>query len=553
MIGASRRPRWPWGLGLPTSDFDLAARALVLTGCMSLLVICVQARDVVHQLYRDSDTAVALVLPQLAGHLPRGTVIDQGNHTWYEAWWFMRATVGLPGHLKLWEAAPFVMAVVGIAAVAWSAVLALGWRAASYTAVVLLAIGNQMRQVLFEPDVRVGMLLHMGLLAGALLLVWSHAHDESLSRRWLIVGGIALAAFTAAGVTDQLTLLDGLIPFVVAPCIWWWRNGSRAARTVALFALTVGIASLVGGEILNKIMEDEGVGASLSLASFGFVPTVDLGTSIAQTIAAWTALGNGDFFGAAVNRESVETFALGVATLVTLVATVRLAWRSVAAWWIVRARARSARADPADGGPSLYVGYWGLALAIALVTNMITSVGPVGNFRYLIGAWTAAAALLGALVATRSGRIVLTAGVAAFAIVIAGQNIKDGVPPPGHYYPQSDVDEISRFVAANGARIGYAAYWDSNNFTWATDFATQVYPVWACPLRPGKLCQRQQADISAWFIPRSHTRTFLITGTGSLSLPAPAVNFGRPLATATFGRYTVRVYGHDLAAQILNY
>jgi hypothetical protein len=529
---------------------DRLAALLVLIGVASAIVAIAQAPAVIAQLYRDADTAVAFVMPQLAGHLPPGTVTDLGNHSWYEAWWFMRATVGVPDHLLLWEVAPYVFAFVGIAAVAWTARLALGWRAALYTAVALLAIGGALRQVVFEPDVRVGMLLHLALLCGALLIVWKRARAGSSSRRWLVAGGVALAAFTAAGTTDQLLTFDGVIPFVLAPCLWWWRNNTPAARTVALFAILTGVGAVIGGEILSKIMEHEGVGASLSLGSFQFVQTADIAASFANTAAAWAALGNGSFFDAQVSRSSALAFVLGGLSLLALGAILRMVWISAGAWW----RARSeATADSATGGRDLFVAFWGLAVVITLATNTLTSTGQAANSRYLIAGWTGVAALLGALVTTRHGRAVMTASIAVFAAAIAGQNIKDGVQPPGVYYTPAQVTQISRFVERHGARIGYGAYANSHNFTWATRFKVKVFPVWPCPLRPGSVCQRPLSSISAWFIPRPGTRTFLITGAQSPAIPTPPATFGPALATATFGPYTVRVYGHDVAAQILQY
>ena len=537
------------------SVFDMAKRdrlaaVPVVIGVVSVLVALVQAPDVIRQLYRDADTAVAFVLPQLAGDLPRGTIIDLGNHSWYEAWWFMRATVGLPDHLLVWEVAPYVIAFLGISVVAWSARLALGWRSAVYCAVALLAIGNAMRQVMFEPDVRVGMLLHLGLLCSALLVVWRRALEGSLSRRWLIVAGIALTAFTAAGTTDQLLTFDGVIPFLTAPCLWWWRNGTRPARTVALFAIATGTGSLIGGEILSKIMEHAGVGASLSLGSFQFVQTTQIGAALANTVSGWAALGNGDFFGEAVNRTSVLAFLLGGLTLLALAATSRMLWRSVGTWWIARS---DSTADSATGRKDLFIAFWGAVLLMTLASNALTSVANSANSRYLIAGWVAVAALLGAVVTTRQAHVVLTVAITGFAAAIAGQNVKNGIPEPAIDYSQTDVMLISRFVDEHRAHIGYAGYAYSHNFTWATRFMVKVFPVWPCPLRPGSVCQRPLSSISAWFIPRKGVRTFLITGNQSLAIPAPPTAFGPALATTTIGPYTVRVYGHDVAAQILKY
>jgi hypothetical protein len=529
---------------------DRLAALLTLVGVLSVLVALAQAPDFIRWVYQNADPATGFVLPQLAGHLPPGTAIDLGSHSWYEAWWFMRATVDLPGHFIIWEAAPYFFAFVGIAAVAWSARLALGWRSALYCAVALLAIGNDLGQVDFEPDARVGMLLHLGLLCGALLWVWERSRDGLASTRWLIAGGLALTAFTAAGVTDQLLIFDGVIPFILAACLWWWLNKTTAARTVAVFAVATGAGSVTGGAILSKIMEHEGVAASLSLHSFQFVQAANIVASLANTVSAWTALGNGAFFGTTVTSASVLACFLAGLSLLALAASSRMLWRSTSAWWTARS---SSTLSSAAGSRDLFVAFWGLVVIITLASYAFTSTGQSSVSRYLISAWVGVAALLGAIVTTRHGRMLMSAAIAVFAVVIAGQNVKDGIPQATLGYTPSQVTQISHFVEEHGAVIGYAGYWSASNFTWATRFKVKVFPVWSCPLRPGSVCRQQFASISSWFIPRRDTRSFLITGDQSLAIPAPPTTFGKALATATFGPYTVRVYGHDVAAQFLQY
>ena len=95
---------------------NLASACLLAAAAISLLVVIAQAPEVVHQLFRDADQDVSLVLPQLASHLPSGSNVDLGDHSWYEAWWFNRATIGLPDHFLIWEYAPYVILLLGIRA-----------------------------------------------------------------------------------------------------------------------------------------------------------------------------------------------------------------------------------------------------------------------------------------------------------------------------------------------------------------------------------------------------------------------------------------------------
>jgi hypothetical protein len=217
----------------------------------------------------------------------------------------MRATVGLPYHLTIWEYAPFLVACAGIAAVGLSAGLGLGRRAALYTTATLLAIGSGTQVIMFEPDDHVGLLVHIGTLCIALLVVWRRASSGSVSRRRLFLLGAGLSAFTAAGSNDLFLVLDGLIPFVIAACLWWWLSGTAAARTVGLFAVATAAASLLLSEVIAKIMHHAGFEATLGIHSFTFIQSAEIETSINNFISSWVALGNGTFFGTPVGRSSL--------------------------------------------------------------------------------------------------------------------------------------------------------------------------------------------------------------------------------------------------------
>jgi hypothetical protein len=526
----------------------------LLLAAAGLLIIIVQAPSVVAQLYRDGDSAIGIVLPQLSGHLPTGTTIDIGDHAWYEAWWFMRATAGLPDHRAIWEAAPYVFAVVGFGAVAWTARMALGIREGLYTLVCLLAVSNTMRGIVFEPGARVGLLLHLALLCIALMVVWERARNGTADRRLLLGIGIPLAIFTAAGATDQLTIYDAIVPFVLSAGVWWWRTGERAARTLTLFGVVVGLVSLGGGVLLSKWMHHEGVSAAYTVNNYQLLPTGDFGNSIGNFLNTWTGLAGGDFFGQPISRAVLPTVILGVLTLFGLAAATWLVWKTARSWWSERAE-RPVGAPLAtgldDGRRSLFLAFWGSTLVIVVLSDTLTTVWKAGSGRFLIGGWAAVAALAGAVARTRQGRILTIVLVAAFALVVGGQNVKDGVPANSTRttYSSATVKQISNFVESHDARVGYAAFWLSSNLTLASDYRIRAFPIFRCSEIPGHFCSEPFGNISSWYVPRAHTNTFLLIGPiNDADAPhAPATNFGTPIATAVFGQFTVRVYGHDLA------
>jgi hypothetical protein len=530
---------------------DPAAALLVLLGLVSLIVIAVEARGYVHQLYRDADTAVAFVLPQLAGHRPPGTTIDLGNHNYYETWWFERATIGLPDHFLLWELALFAVDFVGVAAVSWTAAVALGRRAALYTAVALLVIGDGMRQVVFEPDVRVGLLVHMAALCLALIFVWRRAEAHRLRPVWLIGVGGTLTLFTSAGGTDQLLMIDGVAPFVIAALVWWWLNGSSGARTTALFAVAVGLGSLAGEALLTTVMVHDGVSSSLNLQSFQFLESGTLGSDVGNTLSSWVSLADGDFFGLPVNKADTLTLILGALALAALGGAILLVARSARAWWVSRQRSRLLAPR---GESCLFIAFWGASMLLTFASYSLTSASTTVDARYLLSAWVAVAALLGAITTSTSGRAVLASLLVLFSAIMIRDNVSFGAQPPGVYYPANVVGQIERYARSHNAATGFASYPYSHNLTWATRFALKVYPVWPCDAgRPGQVCQRVLSSDSAWFIPHAGMRTFLITSLQPDAIHAAPRSFGSPIAHATFGQFTVSVFGHDVAAQILQY
>jgi hypothetical protein len=527
-------------------------RMLILIGGASIIVAIAQAPAAIAQLYRDADSATGLVLPQLAAHLPSGATVNLGDHVWYEAWWFMRATAGLPDHRAIWETAPYVIAFLGIAGIAWTVRMALGARAAVLTAVALMAIGNGMRVVIFEPTARGGMLIHMALLLGSLLWLAGRIGSERASRR-IVLSGAALAAVTALGATDQLTMYETVVPFVAAALVWWWRARSPAARLLAIWTIAVAAGSVIAAEALVHVMTDAGVIAANSVSTYQFVPTNEIGPSLGNLLDTWTGLGDGDFFGSWINHAALVSFVLGVLSLSALAVAVRLTWRTAASWFEVRPSRVIADGDGVTrGGRTLFVTFWCVALAIALAADVLTTLWRAGSGRFLLGGWAAVAALLGTLATSPRGRAATSAAVVLFALLLLGLNVKDGVAVNTASYTAAEVSGISRFAEAHGARIGYSGFWSASNFTLADDFREDVFPVWKCHPSTTRLCYQSFANISSSYTPRPGVRTFLITGPkiDVLTPTAAPVYLGRPIASATFGPYTVSVYSRDLASAL---
>jgi hypothetical protein len=318
--GARWRTPWPWLVAF-----------LALVGAVNLVVLLAQAPALVHSLYLNADNASALVLPALAGHAPAGSVVNLGDHPWYEAWWYMRATAGLPGYRQLWEAAPFVTGLLGIAAVSACAWFALGRLAALICAVALLAASEVLRALLYTPDAHGLIVVHLGVLCGALLLVQRSSRAGPPAWGSLLLLGVPLVLVTGAGFTDQLLLVGGLGPFVLAPPLCWLRTGSRAWRAVSAFALATALLSGLLALLLAHVMREQHV--VHAPFPIDFVGAEAILTGLQNLLVAFTALGGGSFFGAPVSGVNLLTFAAGALALLALAATLRALWRWGSVWF----------------------------------------------------------------------------------------------------------------------------------------------------------------------------------------------------------------------------
>ncbi len=559
-IGALARPprgttwRSPWAL---------LVALLALVGVVNLVVLLAQAPTLVHSLYLNADNANALVLPALAGHAPAGAVVNLGDHPWYEPWWYMRATAGLPGYRQLWEAAPFVSGLLGIAAVAACAWFALGRLAALICAVALLAASEVLRALLYTPETHGLIVLHLGVLCGALLLVHRWSRAGPLAWGPLLLLGVPLVLFTGAGFTDQLLLVSGLGPFVLAPLACWLRWRSRAWGAVSAFAIaTALLAGLLALLLAHVMREQHVVHAPFPI---DFVGPEAILTGLQNLLVAFSALGGGSFFGAPVSGANLLTFAAGALALLALAATLRTLWRwsgmstpatPPRAYARTHARAAGSAQDVVTASVSreLFLAFWGLVLAFVLAAFALTQLSAnAGNNRYLLGAWVAVAALLGALASGRLARIALVLAVALFGALNVRAELAAGVPPFGSAPNQKLAGAIERFALAHGASVGYGGYWDAAPISWETHFAIELFPIQACGF-PGGWCQFYNNYISNWYVPRAHTRTFLLTDTRPnipLEVTAPPASFGHPIAGESLGEgLTIYIYKNDIAAHL---
>jgi hypothetical protein len=286
-------------------------------------------------------------------------------------------------------------------------------------ATALLATSEALRGILYVPESHGAIVLHVGVLCAALLIVRRAALRGRVRVVLLLLIGAPLVIFTAAGLTDQLLIVSGVVPFVLAPLLCWARSGSATWRVVSGSALVTGILSVLLAALLTSIMQEQHVIHSLFPVS-GVTPGA-IANGLENLFGTITVLGGGFFFGGSASGTNLLVFAAGALTLLATASVLLGLWRWVslppkepettiaepddiaadASEPFEMAERVAAAESSADGTLTLrelFIAYWGLVLVLVFAAFVLTSVSEnTTNGRYIIGAWVALAALLGML------------------------------------------------------------------------------------------------------------------------------------------------------------
>jgi hypothetical protein len=517
------------------------ASVLLTAGAVNLVVLLAQLPGLVRSLYENADSATALTLADgLGAGREASRVVTLGHYHYYEAWLLEKATAGLPDHWQLWEAIPFVIGFVGIALMVWAAWRAVGAFAALLTAVVMVALGDELREVLFTPDTHGYFVAHTALLAAALVFLADRAGSGRLTWPLLVGVGVPLAALSVLGATDQLFEFVALPSFALAGCVGWWRHPGAAQRNIAIFCAVVCGISIVGCQLLDHAMIESGVVSQYF--PLAFVGAEALLANLQVAVTAVSYLGGGLFWGAPLKGTQLLVFAVGALALVGVGVLLRLLWRYASSLG-VRERTTSASRD-------IYLAFWMFVVVISLLVFTLSNLPDgLATARYLLGVFAGSAALLPGLIGSPTARRAsLATAVAIFATLVATNHLIEGTPS-GLGPPRSAAYDALNYVRAADADHGYAPYWDASVMAWQTRGALKVYP--AIPYGPG-LHAFPFNQISTWYKPVSGVRSFLVSDSRPVpeSFTAAPASLGKPVGVAVFGPYTVDIYNHDIAEDL---
>jgi hypothetical protein len=301
------------------------------------IVVLAEFRSIIAQIYLDSDTAVAPVIAHLAGEAPSGAQIVLGNHPWYEEFLFLRLTGGLPGYRQLWEVAPMLWSLGGLALLGWAAWRALGRFAALLTVSALTCLGWFGRLLFFTFDWHGLSAVHTVVIAAA--LVWIVPRAASMSWRRLVGLAVALGLIgVLPAASDQLFLYWALIPLVVTGAAVAWRGTGRLGARMATFAIVSAAVSLGGGALVAHLLRADGV-RGFPFA-FTLVPVGSVLNNILLTFESYMYIAGGYFFGGPAKVSNWAALASGVLLLAALVCVLAELRRRV-----VRAGGRIAGGD----------------------------------------------------------------------------------------------------------------------------------------------------------------------------------------------------------------
>jgi hypothetical protein len=501
---------------------------------------------IVRGIYLNADVAAAPVIGQLYGEAPNSASVVLGFLPWYTTLWFELATRHVPFHAELWEVAPWVASVAGIAAVAWATAKAAGRWASALVAFVLVCAGPALLKVQFAFDYHGATAVDVCFLDAFLVLLVTRRGRIGGRLFHLLLCGF-VTAVTAAGVaSDNLLVLAGLIPFLAAGLVVTLLVPRAIGQRVALTVVGVGALSVVGAQIVTSAMHSQHVYAAQRRTIFA--PWDQITPNIRKTVESIASLFNADFGGAAVGWRSLLAFA----SAFVLACAVVFASRATRSWCAevrLHLHTRSVDASASSAARAVQLTYWPVSAAMPVLASVLSSVPDMNTGRYFISA-AYGVPVVAAVTLARNGfrrRLIATAGACVLAlgsaVALATRDIQSN---QGHYPTNDFASFLHTFALVEGLKYGYAAYWVAVPLTWETRGQVEVYPTLQCR-SPFGLCTYPLHEISSWYAPRASTRTFLVVdpryGPGD-----PGTKLGGPEKVVSYGEDTIYVYGYDIAA-----
>lgn len=489
--------------------------------------------ELVDQLTWNSDYVSGMVMAQYignAGKSGRAIVIQVGY------FWFDLATLPLPFHVQVWEYAPFAMAMITLALIAWTA-WKLGGRFAAALAASMglaaspLVLGTQLAQAYHGTT-----WLGAALLAAYLCAVLS---AKSISRA-IVVLSIAVALVAGfATASDPLLLPAGDAPFALILLATWWlrRDEMPREKTLASTGTLVGIGVVAGSMLVADRLA--GFVSSFPRGLSHFVPPDHLAGNARQLVGGLFEVAGMPHKGSA----------LGIVLGLLLVTAVMLP-----IGWLLTTRARGMSA-----AMLAVVGFWSVS-AVAVGAAFFFSDIPAdflqNSSRYLISMFYVAPATVPLWAVGRAWRMAVVAAPATL-LILANASAVDHDASTGAFEPSfsPSLDAPIAFLEQHHLTRGYAAYDIAAPITLKADFGVVVYPIDEVFVSPDDACGTPVCpfaynSVSDWYRGDAGP-TFILFNPGLYRLAEPPPPSMDVVVTIyDVGDYRVYVFSDDVASHM---
>jgi hypothetical protein len=549
---ASRGP-WPYGkrrphpysslarLGRTVSRLWLVAverqRALLIIPLLAiatlyLALVLWHLATITTNIEISADVTAAQVTTELFSHSTGFVVL--GDIGGYSTFIYQLVTKWLPAHREVWDVGPYVIALLTITVMAWTASKVAGRLAACITTALLVCACPTMLEQMFWLNNHMTTYYSLAILVALAVFL----EDRAATARRRILALVVFAVGIPLGInmaSDPLFLFYGPGLLMLACATAWLLNRTAATRAVVGWCAIAAAVMVVSGVTTTAIMHSQDIyQAPFALA---FATSEAISTNFRDWWESIALLGNGSFFGARLSSVTALAVVSSALTVGAVLWMPNFTFKGLQSW-------RSER-DATDPRTVVYLVFW-TSSTVVLSAAFILSSAPVGlaTSRYLDGLLFAAAAVV-PLYARRSqlGNLAVVLGSLTFCVAstIALLESKLLRQPTKGPTPAVAAD-VTRTAERFHATQGYAVYWGSAPLTWFSHMRIKAYPFFGC--LNNNMCPPQSYWRPSWYeLPRGE-RTFLISEDEFAYPPQP--EFGKPLASYRFGTITMTIYDHNI-------
>jgi hypothetical protein len=478
--------------------------------------------------YWDYGAAYVLGTAVAHGHTGGEVVLSTQGAYLSLAWAVL--THGLPFHRALWEASGALLTVV-VAAVVGRSVGRLSTRGAGWLSMALiLAASPDAMRVFIVPWAHNTTWFAVALLGA--FLAWLHLAARSPGAT--VVAAVAMSLIVGvATASDHMLEPAGLAPFLLAALL-------VARRTRDWRGVPPVVAVVVGSAVVAELTE----AIARSMHYVSGVPAVRIDVPMVPTHVEWLIggvlrLGNGAAIGHEAWWRVPLTAAAAVVTVLALLATARLASRSLARPGTGEDRARAA-----------FVTYWVAGIVCMSAAYVLTTAVPIPSDQYLGGVVLALAAVVPLLLRHRSATRGVVAGATIFIVAgLVGLAAGDISVFNRPVESARNADRIAAFVQRHHLGVGYAGYEESGPLDWASGMRLALHPI--TDAFGGHLEPMNIARVAAWYRPRPDTDSYVLLAPGDqLLTDRIPPQLPRPAHVYRVGRFTIAAWPFDIAADL---